>query len=258
LKSADAFIVEHPALEAHLKGLAKPAARIAMFTLGVDTGVFKPGHEDERQRWRKELSIAESDYVFLSPRGMADIYRQPEILEAFAEAQQHCRQRTILVFVGLKRGIINRHMQHKRRIEALAQSLNVTDSIRWIPQQAHKDMPGVYALADCVINYPSADTFPATLLEATACERLIVSSSLPCYENSYLECSAVMTKDDTKASLVNALIEVGNNNAAQYREQLRRGRSIMQEKYEQTNEKKRMLDLYQDMANASQLTKIGT
>ena len=106
-------------------------------------------------------------------------------------------------------------MGRKRNPEAYAQavldlgaSLGVAHAIRWIPQVPYQDMPGIYALADVVINYPSTDTFPSTLLEAAACARPVITSHLPAYRNTFVEECFRLVEPENPQALAEAIVEL--------------------------------------------------
>ena len=48
-------------------------------------------------------------------------------------------------------------------------------------------MHTLYVMADAVVNYPSEDSFPATLVEAAACEDAGNHRVLPTYRNTFVE-----------------------------------------------------------------------
>ncbi|BAZ17775.1 glycosyltransferase [Calothrix sp. NIES-4071] len=58
-----------------------------------------------------------------------------------------------------------------------AEQLNLTDKLRWMPNLPDIWMPTGYNIADVVINYPVHDAFPATVMEAVACQRPVISTS---------------------------------------------------------------------------------
>lgn len=236
------LLVENPNLVAALERLAHRPAHTECFPIGVDGRLFHPGYQEKIDAWRFVLGIPESATVVLSPRGWAPVYGQHHIVRAFAETYRHLETPAILVFLGMGR---------QRNPEAYAQevldlgaSLGVSQAIRWVPQVPYRDMPGLYALADAVVNYPSSDAFPSTLLEAAACARPVVTANLPAYRKTFVETCFKLVAPDSPVDLAEALFDVLGPGRVAWREQALRTREVVLREYDETVQKERLLSLY--------------
>ena len=242
---ADALLVENPNLLNALATLTGPPLRLDCFPIGVDGSVFHPGYEEKSAAWRFVLDIPANATVLLSPRGWSEIYGQHHIMKAFALAYHRLDQPLVLTLVGLGR---------KRNPEAYAQkvldlgaSLGVAHAIRWIPQVPYQDMPGLYALADVVINYPSSDAFPSTLLEAAACARPVITSHLPAYRNTFIaECFRLVEPENPEA-LADAIVEVIGTASTVWSPRAQTTRDVVLGEYDETVQKQHLMALYSEI-----------
>ena len=109
-------------------------------------------------------------------------------------------------------------------------------------------MPGLYALADIVINYKSADAFPSTLLEVAACARPVITSAIPAYRNTFVEEFFTLVEPENPQALADAIVEMVHTapEARDLRVQLARQRVI--EQYDESTCKQRLLTLYAETA----------
>jgi glycosyltransferase involved in cell wall biosynthesis len=244
-RDSAALLVENPNLQEALARLAKPALRVRCFPIGVDGNLFHPGYAEEAEAWRFVLDIPANATVLLSPRGWSQLYGQHDIMRAFAKATRRLDSPLVLVLLGMGR---------KRRPEVYAQevldlgaSLGVAHAIRWIPQIPHKDMPGVYALADIVVNYPSSDAFPSTLLEAAACARPVISSHLPAYRNTFVERSFKLVQSGDPDALANAIVELAGTDSALWRVKALDTRKLVLDEYDEVVQKERLMSLYDEV-----------
>ena len=214
-RGADALLVENPNLLDDLAELAGPSLRLECIPIGVDGSLFHPGYQEKSEAWRFVLDIPPDATVVLSPRGWSQLYGQHHIMRAFAQASRQLDRPLVLVFMGIGR---------KRRPEVYAQevldlgaSLGMAHAIRWIPEVPYQDMPGVYALADVIINYPSTDAFPSTLLEAAACARPVITSHLPAYRNTFVEQCFRLVDPENPEALAEAIVELVGSGSASWR-----------------------------------------
>jgi glycosyltransferase involved in cell wall biosynthesis len=247
LSTADAIIVSSPNLLEPCRKAVSSNQRVALIPFGVNTQVFEPQKPSIRVSWRKKLQIPEHSIVLVSPRGWAPYYRQPDILEAFGRAYSKFTFQTYLVFCKLPRS----HDMQKQIsvIKKRAEQLGIAESIRWLPHLKHDMMPYCYALSDIVINYPSTDAFPSTLLEAAACGRHIVSSRLPAYKKTFIEDVCTLVEPNNPAALAEAMVEAANAPAKKLVPKLLWARQEIVEKYEETIMKDRLWHLYRDLVS---------
>ena len=208
--------------------------------------MFHPGYQEKSAAWRFVLDIPADATVLLSPRGWSEVYGQHHIMKAFALAYHRLDKPLVLTLMGMGR---------KRNPEAYAQevldlgaSLGVAHAIRWIPQVPYQDMPGLYALADVVINYPSTDAFPSTLLEAAACARPVITSHLPAYRNTFVEDCFRLVEPENPEALGRGYRRVGwlSLDGVVH---ARKGRSdVVLAEYDESVQKQRLIALYREIA----------
>jgi glycosyltransferase involved in cell wall biosynthesis len=246
-QGAHTLLVENPNLLDSVAALSGPPLHVACFPIGVDGSVFHPGYQDKSAAWRFVLDIPADASVLLSPRGWSLVYGQHHIMKAFALAYRRLDVPLILTFVGMGR---------QRNPEAYAQevldlgaSLGVAHAIRWIPQVPYQDMPGLYALADVVINYPSSDAFPSTLLEAAACARPVITSHLPAYRNTFVEECFRLVEPENPEALAEAIVEVVGSGSAFWSARAQSTRAIVTDEYDESVQKERLITLYRQVVH---------
>ncbi len=244
---AHTLLVENPNLLNVLNGHSVQPLQLACFPIGVDSTLFHPHYHEKRSAWRFVLDIPDDATVLLSPRGWSNTYGQSHIMRAFAQAYQLLDKPLVLVLLGVGR------MKHPETLaqEVLdtARSMGVGQAIRWIPQVPYEDMPGIYALADIVVNYPRTDAFPSTLLEAAACARPVISSDLPAYRNTFVEQFCQLVEPENPNALARAIVDVViNRSTASWVERVEQAQQIVLAQYEERNQKARLLSLYRAIA----------
>lgn len=129
------------------------------------------------ERFRRELRIAPTQKVLLSPRQPQAHYHQERIVEGFARSQW--AQCGVLV---LKRHGKGGEDGYLKQLLDLAQQLGVGDRVLLAPRVAYADLAGLYAMADAAVSMPEADGVPSTFLELMALQVPIIASDLPAYE----------------------------------------------------------------------------
>ncbi len=211
LHSADAVIVESPALVTACRPLVSPSTRVELIPLGADMQRFRPDLAAARAGWRKALRIPDEAVVLLSPRGWGSLYHHEQIVEAVAQARPRVHRPVVLVFTKLGRSDASGAAQtYIAQVQQQAAALGLTDLLRWTPSVAYELMPSLYALADVVINYPDSDAFPSTLIEAAACARPIVTAQLPSYRDTFIEEFCTLVPPLQPAVLADAIVEIVN------------------------------------------------
>lgn len=248
--SADALIVESPALVTCCEQLHPRPAHIELIPLGTNTRLFRPASPLQRHAHRRFLSVAPDTILLLSPRGWSRVYRHEQIFAAYRLARPHFAKRTALAFIKLGRSKTAQDAEalfaQMRQMVAHAQ---LTDEVIWLPGLIHEMMPAVYNAADVVVNYPSRDAFPSTLVEAVACERPVITAALPSYANTFIDhhCTLVEPNLSSKTpdALAEAMVELVNGTVVQTETELQAARQRIIEQYDETIFKQRLLDLYE-------------
>lgn len=167
-----------------------------IFRYGVDFDVFHAGYEVEARKLRESLRIKDGAKVLLSVRTLQPLFGHQQILEAFGElVSDSAMPETVLV------------CQEKHTFESelddLRQSVSamkLDDRVFWLPADLPAEsLPVQYALADVVVNYPTQDGFPVSLLEAAACRRPVITSDLEAYEGTYGDSMVRVPTGDSRA-----------------------------------------------------------
>jgi glycosyltransferase involved in cell wall biosynthesis len=220
--------------------------QVQCFPIGIDGSLFHPGYADKSAAWRFALDIPLGAIVLLSPRGWSNVYGQREIMQAFAKAYHQLGRPMVLVFLGV--GRIKRPEMLAREVLDLGVSLGVGHAIRWIPEVPYDDMPGVYNLADIVLNYPSTDAFPSTLLEAAACARPVITSDLPAYRNTFIERCCIRVAPGNPAALADAIVHLVNAGPDAWAPGAQQARNIVLAEHGEATQKARLIALYRQIA----------
>ncbi len=246
-QGADVLLVESPNLQQAMMTQRRLAPlAIDCFSLGVDGGLFHPGYPEKAAAWRFALDIPAEAVVLLSPRGWSRQYGQLDIMRAFVQAYHRLEQPPVLVFMGMTR--TKQPALLANEALNLAASRGLSHAMRWIPEAPHDDMPGVYSLADIVLNYPTTDAFPATLLEAAACGRPIITSDLPAYRRTFIERCCTLAPPGDPAALAEAIVALVRAGPAAWAAQAGPARQAVLAEHDEAAQKQRLWALYQRLA----------
>lgn len=251
-RASRALVVESPALLRAARSRWPGGPRIELIPMGVDPRRFRPPDQTQRQAWRHNLHIREETFVILSPRGWGRIYNHELILQAFHCALPKFRRPALLAVTRMGRN--NRVGEAEEVYQAfmrLAESLGIGDLIRTLPALPYDLMPGLFAMADGLVNYPSQDAFPSTLVEAAACELPIVSAWLPGYAGTFVDTCSDLVERDSVEALADALVYLVNQPPEERVDRLNRARTEVVEQYNERLSAERLLGLYRDLANSS-------
>ncbi len=248
LQRTDLLLVEPLALIPQIAPFVAPAPRVEQLVLGVEADRFHPT-VPEAADWRRKLQIPEGAKVVLSGRGWAPIYQHHLILEAFARARPRVGSDTVLVFLGMGRTGYQSRAQYYQEARAQATRLGVMDAVRWVPVVPFEQMPAIYGMADLVVNYPSQDAFPSTLLEAAACECPIVTSWLPSYKGTFIEDYCTLVAPGEPDVLAEALVEALNTPHAAQAARLQGAREVVISQYAEARARERLMELYRELAS---------
>lgn len=249
LASAQALVVESPALLRAARSRFTKGPRIELIPMGVDSTRFRPADQAQRLAWRRTLGIAKEAFVILSPRGWGHVYNHALILDAFHRARSRFRRPVLLAVTRMGRNT------QRGEAEGVYQSFlreaearGISDLVLSLPALPFDLMPGLFAMADAVVSYPSQDAFPATLIEATACELPLLSARLPAYAGTFVETCADLIEPGSVQALADGLVHVVNQPPAERLDRLRRARAEVVEQYDQQVCADRLLRLYHDLA----------
>jgi glycosyltransferase involved in cell wall biosynthesis len=247
-----ALILESPALVKAMHQHYPGVPRVELIPMGVNTQRFRAGQSGQSMAWRRSLRIPPDAFVLLSPRGWGKIYNHLSILQAFSRARPWFQRQTYLVFTRMGR---NSYSGEAERVYAEvmneARSLGLSDMIRYMPALPFELMPGLYQLADALVNYPSQDAFPSTLIEAAACECPIISARLPSYAGTFVEDCATLVTPGQVDELAEALVRVVNQSPDERFATLKRARAVILDQYDEQRVQCQLYALYRELAVGS-------
>lgn len=249
LRKADTVFLDTPDIEQKCLLLAGGRITAELLTLGVNTSLFKPGYKKEVAVLREHMGIESDDRIFLSIRAMRPIYNHQQILLAFSQAVGRFSRKTLLVF----RKYNNRDFSdYETSLMTEIEKLDLSGHVRWMEPCRFSEMPVVYALADCVINFPLNDAFPVTFLEAAACMRPVISNRLPAYEHTLAERYFDMTVSPDPSELAEAMVcfvNTGDSAPASLlrSEKLIRARRETEIHFDESLTQARLLEIYRQL-----------
>lgn len=220
--------------------------RAEYFPIGVNGELFRPDNTDKAAAWRFALDIPPDATVLLSPRGWSPTYGQQHIMRAFIDASRRLDKPLVLVLLGM--GRMKRPDRLAQEVHDLGVGADFGHAIRWIPQVPYEDMPGIYALADIVVNYPKRDAFPSTLLEAAACSRPVITSALPAYRNTFVDRYCRLVEPENPAALADAMVDVVHAERALWAARAVEARKVVLAEYAEDVQKQRLMAVYDEIA----------
>ncbi|MCM3506095.1 glycosyltransferase [Curtobacterium sp. ODYSSEY 48 V2] len=153
-----------------LKTLGVPLHAISVVPCGVDTELFRPdGPVEERGRPFRVLTASR----LVRRKGVGTT------IAALAKLLDEGREAELVVVGGAgTAGADLADDPEYQRLDALARSLGVREHVTFRGQLGQHDMPAVYRSADVVVCAPWYEPFGIVPLEAMACGRPVVASSV--------------------------------------------------------------------------------
>ena len=231
LKKADLVVCDSETVKKELLRLGTDPVRIRMVYNGIDTQQFSPHPANEL---RDRLGSP----VIISTRALRPIYNIEMLIKAIPLVLKQVPQ-AAFVIVG--------DGEQRAYLEGLANSLKVSNNVRftgWIP---NAQLPDYLASSDIYVSTSLSDSTSLSLQEAMACELAPVVTDLPANrewikdgENGFL----VPVNDvATLADRITCLIKDGET-----REKFgKTNRKIIQQKAEYQKEMSKMEKLYQQL-----------
>lgn len=242
LSAADLVMVDSSDLVDKCVELAQRPIAIELMMPGIDPAPFRPSRAGGAEL-RRELAIPPDTEVIFSPRALAPQYGHHAILDAFAAARPRLKRPAILVLKRFNHGDRRAAKAYERELRRRAGALGVLEAIRWVDDMAVAKLPGLYALADVVVNYPAMDAFPVTFLEAAASERPVITCRLPAYAGTFAEKFFEMVRLDDPDDLAERMVAVLNGPPPRA-ERLRAARRVVEEEYHASGSARRLVEIY--------------
>lgn len=247
LAASDVLLVDSPALLEPAAAWLKPGGRVVHLPMGADTHAFRSGRTAQALEWREHFAIADDVFVLLSPRMWASYYRHQQILCAYALAFPRFQRPTQLAFTCLGDG--PNALPHMAEAWQQIASTPAAATVRWLPRIRYGQMPTLYAMCDAVVNYPSMDSFAATLVETAACQLPLITPLLPTYRHTFVEDYATLVAQDSIEALADAMVQVVNQAPAEQSERLNHARQVVEREYDDAVIQERLWKLYVECAS---------
>ena len=151
-----------------LPGLARLGFdRVSCIENGVDLRAFAPAPRNPALA--RQLSIAESDFVFLFAGQIKPIKRPLDIVHAAALALE---RRADLMFLIVGEGVL------RDVLEATAREYGIASRFRLVSFVDNAVMPDYMNLADAVVMPSDREGCSRVYLEAQACEKTLIASDI--------------------------------------------------------------------------------
>jgi len=235
LKRADVITCDSEVAREGLTELGAEPAKIRVILKGVDTQQFSPQHRS--QELRKKLGIYEAPTV-ISIRNLKPIYNVEMLIKAIP---------LVLGQVPETKFIIAGDGKQRNTLTNLANSLGVSDSIRFVGWVSHDELPKYLASSDIYVSTSLSDTSHISLQEAMACQLAPVVTDIPA-NRAWIEDGKngfIVPVNDIKA-LADKIVHLVRNE--HLREEFgRANRHIIQEKAEYEKEMAKGEEAYQGL-----------
>jgi len=148
--------------------LGADPARSFRVLWGVDFDIFKPGGDF---RWRQGLGFTDEHILYYSPRSYTQPYYNIDtVIEAAAMVRER-EPRARFLFSGYE--------GDPGPFRQKAAAAGIEDVMAMIGRLPHREFATALQSCDVFISVPSVDATAVSLLEAMACARGIIISSLP-------------------------------------------------------------------------------
>ncbi|MFC1864254.1 glycosyltransferase [Chloroflexota bacterium] len=167
LKKADCVACFSSAIKEEAVKLGAASDKLEVAFVGISIEEFNSGQRDETLC--QELGIADLPVV-ISTRSLAYIYDVESLVRSIP---------LILQEVPETKFIIAGDGKQKYYLESLSSKLGISDSIRFVGQVPHDELPRYLASADIYVSTSLSDGTSQSLLEAMACELAPVVTDIP-------------------------------------------------------------------------------
>ena len=136
------------------------------------------------ERWRdypvQKSSSCKQNKIIFSPRMLAPLYRQYELIEALGRLKDKY-PKLCLLQTGY-----GQNSEYREKCQTLVEELGLSDSVIFMPSlQKEEDLIDLYDQSDVVVMIPGSDGMPSSLIEAWWRKRPVVVSDIYNYEESW-------------------------------------------------------------------------
>jgi glycosyltransferase involved in cell wall biosynthesis len=147
-------------------------SRVTVVPNGIDPTQFPPAPPGTRERLRRELGVAEDEFLLLVPSRVDPRKGQENILRALVEARPALRERAYRLLLLAWPTTPN---EYTEQLTNLISGHSLGQRVIRHPPVPHDAMPGYLAAADGVV-LPSQEYFSIVMLEAMLLERPLIAS----------------------------------------------------------------------------------
>ncbi|MEW6732629.1 MAG: glycosyltransferase family 4 protein [Acidobacteriota bacterium] len=180
---AEAELVTADSLELLDQAGKLGARKRQLIRFGAELNIFtNTGNGDEL---RVHLGLEASARVVLSARAFDPLYNIDIIAAAIPEVIAQVASTYFLFKTYLCNTLMRR--RYRETIERKMLDQGVREHAYFVDDLPPLGMQQLYRLAEVVVSIPSSDGFPVTLFEALACERPVIVSDLPAYDDIIID-----------------------------------------------------------------------
>jgi glycosyltransferase involved in cell wall biosynthesis len=156
----------------HYEAVPPGDPRVTVIPNGIDPTQFPPAPPGTRERRRKELGVADDEFLLLIPSRVDPRKGQENMLRALIAArsalQEHAYRLLLLAWPTPP-------TEYAMRLRSVIAEHALGHRVLTHPPVSHEDMPGFFAAADGVI-LPSQEYFSIVMLEAMLLEYPLIAS----------------------------------------------------------------------------------
>jgi glycosyltransferase involved in cell wall biosynthesis len=150
-----------------IENLGANRKKVRLIVHGVDLWAFRP--VENKENFKKNLSIPESHVVIISTRSLFPIYDVSTFIKAIPYVTDE-HPDTCFLIVG--DGVL------RHQLEELTRKLGVAGNVRFVGSISNEKMPEYLWASDVYVSTSLSDTRSISLLEAMACALPVVATDL--------------------------------------------------------------------------------
>jgi glycosyltransferase involved in cell wall biosynthesis len=218
--------------------------RVTVVPNGIDPTQFPPAPPGTREKRRKELGVAEEEFLLLIPSRVDPRKGQENMLRAIIEAGSALQERPYRL---LLLAWPTQPTAYATRLRGLIAEHDLGHRVITHPPTAHQDMPGFFAAADGVV-LPSQEYFSIVMLEAMLLECPLIASihggSRDVIEDGV---NGFLVDHNDIEQLAEATLRMVTLNEAARRRMGREARERVLEGYTWNQIAHRLLDIYKEV-----------